>query len=149
MIFCLILLDKKAGDHRLPALNDNSKNNKPTCHSERREARVPTEVELSPSEERGESARHFADAGYGLKFRWLANGILHQFKSHPNSFGDPANRKRFALSPRSSLGESSTSLRMTYRGFVWQYASIIIYRRAGACSRRFLVVKIQPMVEKY
>ena len=27
----------------------------------------------------------FADAGYGLKSRWLANGMLHQFKSHQNS----------------------------------------------------------------
>ena len=33
--------------------------------------------------------------------------------SHRNSLRDPANRKRFALLPRSSLGKSSTPLRMT------------------------------------
>jgi hypothetical protein len=72
-------------EHR-PAPNDNSKTiNQLVILSEGRRVRSPTEVELSPSEERGESARHFADAGYGLKFRWLANGMLHQFKSHPNS----------------------------------------------------------------
>ena len=71
---------------RCPAPNDNSKTiNQLVILSEGRRVRSPTEVELSPSEERGESARHFADAGYGLKFRWLANGMLHQFKSHPNS----------------------------------------------------------------
>ena len=107
-------------------------------------------VELSPSEERGESARPLGRCGIslGLSVACLLK-VTFTVESHPNSFGDPANRKRFALSPRSSLGESSTSLRMTYSGFVRQYASIIIYRRAGACSRRFVVVKIQPMVEKY
>ena len=38
--------------------------------------------------------------------------------SHQKSLRDPANRKRFALLPRSSLGKSSTSLRMTYRNFI-------------------------------
>ena len=32
---------------------------------------------------------------------------------------------RFALSPRSSIGESSTSLRMTYSGFDLRYSVIM------------------------
>ena len=59
------------------------------------------------------------------EFGWLFVSMLHQFKSHRDFKRDPANRKRFALSPRSSLGESSTSLRMTYSGFYLQYSLIM------------------------
>ena len=50
---------------------------------------ILSEVELSPSEKRGESARLLAEAGSRNNSWWLADGMLHRYKSHPNSFGDP------------------------------------------------------------
>ena len=86
-----------------------SAHKQPTCHSERREARVPTEVELLRVE-RSEQAKvqGVAAAGYGLKFRWLATGMLHRFKSYPNSEPYPF----VAVAPRFCSVFHSAKLRL-------------------------------------
>ena len=76
----------------------------------------------------GAEAQGVAEAGYGLNFRWLANGMLHQFKSHPNFLPYPI----VAIAPRFCLFASLnpqnfdyakrkrfSPLRMTDRVFVW------------------------------
>ena len=79
------------------------------CHSERREARAPTEVELLRVE-RSEQAKvqGVAAAGYGLKFWWLAMGMLHRYKSHPNSEPYPI----VAIAPRFCSVIHSAKLRL-------------------------------------
>ena len=65
-----------------------SAHKKSACHSERREARVPTKVEVllrecavgdDPIQNRGANATK----GYGSKSRWLTNGMLHFCRKPP------------------------------------------------------------------
>ena len=58
--------------------------------------------------EQAEARGIFAEAGYGLKSRWLTNGMLHQFKSHPNSEPYPCG----ALAPWFYLAPRSVKLRL-------------------------------------
>ena len=62
---------------------------------------------LSVSEQ-AEAQGIFAEAGYGLKSRWLTNGMLHQFKSHPNSLPYPF----VAFAPRFCFVIHSAKLRL-------------------------------------
>ena len=78
---------------------------------------MPTEVELLRVE-RSEQAKvqGVAAAGYGYKFRWLATGMLHGYKSYPNSEPYPF----VAVAPRfcSVLHSAKLRLRQPLRGFL-------------------------------
>ncbi len=81
------------------APNDNNKAiNQPAILSEgRHECRPKSNFHRVKNEVTARGI--FADVGYGLKFRWLASGMLHQFKSHPNSLPYPF----VAIAPRFCL----------------------------------------------
>ena len=81
------------------------KNKKSACHPERSRSFSERTVRKN----RGA----IATKGSHNEFGWLLNRCYIPLESHQDSLRDPANRKRFALLPRSSLGKSSTPLRMT------------------------------------
>ena len=110
------------GDSRIARFKRKSQHNSTVCHSERSAKHV---VELSPSEERGESARR-SRSGIWLKISVTCRrNVTFSVESHPNSFRDPI----VAFAPRfCSVIHSAKlrlqnrgaifSLRMTYSGFV-------------------------------
>ena len=57
------------------------------------------------------------------EFGWLTEENVTSYWQATEIRYEIPHRLRLALSPRSSLGESSTPLRMTYRGFVYRFLS--------------------------